>query len=62
VRAPAKAAQSPETSPLIPIPCLTRTQAEHLLDLALAARDEARQGVEDRAWLSLVAAVYGLSA
>jgi hypothetical protein len=59
VRAPGKV---PDASPLIPMSCLTRAQAEHLLDLALAARDEARQGVEDRAWLALVGAVYELSA
>lgn len=41
-------------------PSLTRAQADHLLDLAQAARDEARAGVDDTAWLALVSAVYGL--
>ena len=39
---------------------LSRPAADRLLDLALAARDEARAGVGDAAWLALVAEVYGM--
>ncbi len=42
---------------------LTRAQADHLLDLAQAARDEARDPAEQgRAWDAFVMAAYGLTA
>lgn len=39
---------------------IDRAEADRILDLAQASRDEARAGTDDAAWLALVAAVYEL--